>query len=107
MIDEHRNRILTFSAKMFRVWASLKRVGRNRFVFVGSVVGATAAGLYALDVLNERKFKEQMVNRCFRYFKTNCPVFSKVTSESLTLIALSALNSTNDLQVLCRRVKIY
>lgn len=48
------------------MFATLRRISRNRFVVVGSVVGATVGGLYALDVFNERKFKQQMVG-----FKNN------------------------------------
>lgn len=40
--------------------ATLRRFGRKTFV-VGSVVGVTAGALYTFDVLNEYKFKQQMV----------------------------------------------
>ena len=44
-----------------RLLSAIRRVGRNRALFIGTTVGVSAVGIYFADVRNEQRFKAEMV----------------------------------------------
>lgn len=61
-------------------FSSIRKLGRSRLFLVGSVVGATAAGLYSLDVFNEHKFNQQMVGVSFELTASSTTSSAKLLS---------------------------